>query len=254
MKIFGRFFSILLVILLSACVSPPQAPISLSRDAIIGQPGRVGIAMAPLPKVDIQVPGADCLLCLAFAYAANSGITSYGQTLPNDDLLALKAEVASILTKKGANIRLIDTELNLSALPDTGSKGPNIASKDFSSLQQKYQIEKLLVIDISALGFTRSYSAYFPTSDPKAMLRGAAYLVNLKNNTYEWYEPIFIVKSADQAWDEPPKYPGLTNAYFQAIEMGRDRIRQPIAALSAEAPNTTAATAPAATSAKGPLP
>ena len=84
------------------------------------------------------------------------------------------------------------------------------------------------MIDITALGFTRTYSAYIPTSDPKALLRGAGYIVNLNNNTYEWYMPVIITKSADKNWDEPTKFPGLTNAYFHALELGKDRFFEPL--------------------------
>jgi len=84
-----------------------------------------------------------------------------------------------------------------------------------------------LVIDITALGFTRTYSAYIPTSDPKSLLRGAGYMVNLSNNTYEWYLPVVVSKGADRNWDEPPKFPALTNAYFQGLELGKDRFLEP---------------------------
>jgi hypothetical protein len=52
-------------------------------------------------------------------------------------------------------------------------------------------------------------------------------VVNLKTNAYEWFMPVNILKSAEQKWDEPPKYPGLTNAYFQALELGRDSFLKP---------------------------
>jgi hypothetical protein len=79
-----------------------------------------------------------------------------------------------------------------------------------------------LVISITSLGFLRTYSAYIPTSPPKGLLEGVGYMVNLKTNNYEWYERVTIIKSADGNWDEPPQFPGLTNAYFQTLELGKD--------------------------------
>jgi hypothetical protein len=61
------------------------------------------------------------------------------------------------------------------------------------------------------------------------LLQGVGYIVNLKNNTYEWYLPVLVTKAADQNWDEPPKFPGLTNAYFQALEIGKDSFLRPLA-------------------------
>ncbi|NTV10506.1 MAG: hypothetical protein HGA47_06990 [Zoogloea sp.] len=184
--------------------------------------------MTALPKPDTQFPGAGCLMCLAAASIANSSLTAHVKTLSHEDLPQLKSEVASLLRNRGADVVVIDEELKLDTLSDYGSKGPNIAPKNFSPLQQKYRVDKLLVIDITALGFTRTYSSYIPTSDPKGLVQGTGYIVNLKNNTYEWYLPVMITKSSDQGWDEPPKFPGLTNAYYQALEMGRDSFLKPL--------------------------
>src|SRR5438105_4512456 len=40
------------------------------------------------------------------------------------------------------------------------------------------------------------------------------------------YEDLQELKNADKAWDEPPKFPGLTNAYYQALELGKDQFRK----------------------------
>lgn len=60
-----------------------------------------------------------------------------------------------------------------------------------------------------------------------AVVSGEGYLVNLNSNVLEWYLPINISKGADGNWDEAPKFPGLTNAYFQAIELGKEAIKKP---------------------------
>lgn len=84
------------------------------------------------------------------------------------------------------------------------------------------------MIDITGLGIHRTYASYIPSSDPRATVTGASYIVNLNNNTYEWYLPLAIMKSSDNKWDEPPKFPGLTNAYFQALEIAKDSIVKPL--------------------------
>lgn len=218
----------LFAIFFAGCATtPPQAPIELSDTTLSATKGRVGVAMAPLPKVDTQFPGAGCLLCLATASMANSSLTTHIQTLPYEDLPKLKAELADLLRKKGTDAMVIPDEIKIDALPDYKTDGPNMARKDFSALKQKYKIDKLVMIQINTLGVWRTYSAYIATGDPKATLQGTGYMVNLSNNTYEWYLPVNITKSADGAWDEPPKFPGLTNAYFQTLELGRDSFLKP---------------------------
>lgn len=215
-------FTLAVTLLLSACATAPQMPIQFSREAVTTGGDKIGVVMTSLPKTDTYLPGAGCLLCMAVASAANSTLTTYTRTLSSEDLLTLKRDMAASLQKQGMNVTVISDDINLKNLPDLNSKAPNTSPKDFSSLGRKYNVDKLLVIDISMLGIVRTYADYIPTSDPKGMLKGAGYIVNLKDNSYQWYMPVDIAKSADGNWDEPPKYPGLTNAYYQALEGGKD--------------------------------
>lgn len=213
-----------LVVFLSGCASAPQQPVHLTRDSVAAQSGRIGVVMTAIGNPDTRFPGADCLFCIAAASIANSSLTTHTKSLTAEDLPDLKKRVADLLRKQGADVSIIDETLDLKALKDFDAKQANQARKNFAPLQQKYQVDKLLVIDIAALGFIRSYSAYIPTSDPLAQVNGTGFLVNLKTNAYEWYLPLNITKSAEQNWDEPPKFPGLTNAYYQALELGKDQI------------------------------
>jgi hypothetical protein len=211
-------------LLLAGCASAPQDSVPLMAASFEPQGQRIGVAMAPLPKVDTNFPGAGCLLCLAAASIANSSLTKHANGLPYEDLPKLKEMLAEQLGKKGTTVRVIADDLKVDDLPNFSTQGPNLARKDFAALQKKYDIDKLVVVQITALGFERTYAAYVPTSDPKATLRGIAFMVNLKSNTYEWYLPLNVMRSADGTWDEPAKFPGLTNAYFQVVEVGKDEV------------------------------
>jgi hypothetical protein len=213
---------------LAGCASPPQQPIAMSGTVLQNHATRIGVAMSPLPKVDTWFPGANCLLCIAAASATNSSLTKHTQTLPADDVARIKTDVAEALRKKGYNPVIVREELKVSDLPK-GSEAPNKPKYDFSSLAAKYQIDKLVVIEVGALGVQRNYSSYFPTGAPQAALTGTSYLVNLSNNTYEWFVPLSQLKNASGNWDEPPNYPGLTNAYYQVVEGTRDAVLQPFA-------------------------
>jgi hypothetical protein len=222
----ARILGVCAVLFIGACATQSQKPIPLAPDTIGPQSGRIGVAMTKLPDVDTYLPGAGCLLCIATAKAANSSLTDHAKTLSYEDLPDLKNEVAKLLAKRGANTTVIADAIDFDNLSSFSGEGTNVAWKDFSPLQKKYGIDKLLLINVTELGFNRTYSAYIPTSDPKGVFRGNGYIVNLKNNTYEWYLPVQVLKSADKSWDEPPKFPGLTNAYYQALELGKDEFRK----------------------------
>jgi len=231
--------SALLIFLTGCATTMPQAPITFSESSLQAEPGRIGVGMTALPKIGTQLPGAFCLLCIAAARAANSALSSHAETLSYENLQDIKEGVASLLTKKGATVAVIGEELKVNELPDSSTKTPGFARKDFSQWAAKYKVDKVLVIDITSLGFVRTYSAYFPTSDPKSHFNGLGYIVNLKSNAYEWYHPVNIVKATDQNWDEPPNFPGLTNVYFQALELGKDSFLRPFASSNAS-PNSAA--------------
>jgi hypothetical protein len=219
--------AVIAVLLLGGCVTPPQAPVTLRTEVLDAKNGRIGVVMAPLPTPDTQFPGAGCLLCIAAANATHTTLTGYTQTLSNTDLVNLKNDVAALIRKKGGEVTVIKEELKVEDLSDTATPGPNVSRKDHTPLKKRYDVDKLVVLNIALIGIERPYSAYVPTGDPKGVLVGQGYLVNLSNNTLEWHQNVRVVRAAEGKWDEPPGFPGLTNAYFQALESGMDELKNP---------------------------
>lgn len=212
------------LLLLAACATPPQAAVPMNRSSLDSPESKIGVAMTALPRVDTYLPGADCLLCLAAASIANSSLAAHAKTLPYEDLARLKEMIAELVRARGGVPVVIGDALRLDDLPKNSAKGENLARLDFSTLARKHGIDKLLLIDITQLGFERTYSAYFATSPPQGVLRGSGSLIDLKSGRLEWFLPLRVLRGADGPWDEPPKFAGLTNAYFQVIEVGKDEV------------------------------
>lgn len=215
--------------ILAGCATPRQNPVNLDRNVLAPQAGRIAVAMTALPKRDVLTPGADCLLCLATARVMNSSLIDHVRTLPLEDLPNLKNDVASLLRQQGAQVVVVEEPLDESELAKWDTEGPDLARLDYSPLRQKYGVDRLLVLNIQSLGFVRHYSAYIPTDDPRATLTGTGYLVELKSNHYDWYLPVSVIKGADLKWDEAPSFPGLTNAFYQVLELGKDDFLKPFA-------------------------
>jgi hypothetical protein len=210
---------------LAACQTAPQNPIALTKASLAAQKGRVAVAMRT-PATDLYLPGANCLLCMAAATVANSSLNTYAKTMKADELIQVRSEIVEMMRKKGIDAVAIDGQLDLDKLPDL-NLGPNMATKDYTSVAKGF--DHLVVINVQQLGFVRNYAAYIPTSDARATVQGFAFMVNLKTNAYEWFDHVQITRSADGAWNEAPAFPGLTNAYFQAIEQAKDRVKAPFA-------------------------
>ncbi len=227
--------TLLAAALLAGCAAPPQPPVDIGAEYFTpgkAKTSRVGVVMADLPKPDTAFPGADCLLCIALANGVHSKLSAEVQTFSTAELKPLPADLVAALKARGQDAVLIDDgPLDIVALPNlpSSSDGTNKARKDFSSFKTKHGVDRLLVVHISSLGVWRSYSAYIPTALPKAVLNGTVSLVDLNTNTLDWYLPLALSREADGAWDEPPKYPGLSNAYYQVLESAIDMIKKPLA-------------------------
>jgi len=215
-----------LAFVLHGCATKPQPPVELKLSESVSPTTRVAVAAPALPKVNTFFPGAGCLLCIALAEGNHSALTKHTQTLPPEGLDQLKEEIAQLLREQGATVTVVQEPLDLRKLPKASRKSEQTARLDFSSMK-KLDVDKLVVVNISALGMMRNYSAYVPNGVPRAILTGEGYMVNLADNTYEWYKPIDIGREAEGGWDEPPSFPGLTNAYFQVLTEGRDAILEP---------------------------
>lgn len=212
---------------LSGCATPRQEPIHLSTDYFKSGASKIGIVMAELPKPDTFFPGADCLLCIAAASLNHRSLTAEVQSWPTDEFHALKQEVHTLLKARDQQVVLIEEPLKIQDLPDRKNAELGSARKDFSALQQRTGVDRLLVIQLQRIGVQRTHSAYFPSGPAMAQLVAEAYLVDLPSHQLAWYETVDLLRSAEGEWDEAPKFPGLTNAYFQLIELGKDQIKKP---------------------------
>lgn len=232
MRIHVRLWTLLFTtcLFLSGCAAPRQEPIGITSDFFKTGVGKIGIAMPDAAQPDTFFPGADCLLCIAAASVNHRSLTNEVKTWPTGEFQSLKHEMQALLKARGQQAVLIEEALKLQDLPDRKNAAPGQARKDFSSLQQRAGIDRLLVIQLLQAGVQRSHSSYFPTGPAMAMLKAEAYLVDLSTHQLAWYETVDLARSAEGEWDEAPKFPGLTNAYFQILELSKDQIKKPFAA------------------------
>ena len=225
MNIRNLLAGVAVAISLAACQTTPQNPISLSKESLAAQKGRVAVAIRTSTP-DLYLPGANCLLCLGAATVANSSLNTYAKTLKTDELLQVKTELVELMRKKGIDAVALDGQIDLDKLPDL-KLGTNMATKDYAGVAKGF--DHLVVINVQQVGFVRTYAAYVPTSAAKATVSAFAFMVNMKTNAYEWFDHLTITRSADGEWDEGGNFPGLTNAYYQVIEQTKDRVKAPFA-------------------------
>ncbi|PCK07130.1 MAG: hypothetical protein COA42_15965 [Alteromonadaceae bacterium] len=224
MKRVLSLFLVLTLPLFVGCAVTPQYNVSFDEQVWENKEQKVGVYVSAIPKIRSQVPGAGCLLCLATASAIHAPIAKHIKTQSTEDLQSVKAELIAKLRDKGMDLVVIEDEIDLRKIKNNKVKGENVAKKDYSAFGTKYGIDRLFVLDITYVGSVRNFANYIPVGDPFVSISGTMYLVNTTTNTYEMYEAINIQKFAEGKWKEAPNYPGLTNAFYTAIELAKDDI------------------------------
>ncbi len=237
----------LAVSLLAACAGTPQQPVALDGTAFSGESSRLGVLVRYPQESKLILPGASCLLCVAAAAAANSKLSSHVKTIPTTDRATLEQDSIATLQANGSQVVTLASELDISKLPKHKSELENSTKQDFSALAEQHNANDILVIDVAHLGVTRAYTSYVPTGPPQASSLGTAYLVNATDNTYRWYLPLNFSVGVEGEWKEPPAYPGVTNAYYQMLELMRDAILGPLTGKSPAATEPEAELSPTTT-------
>lgn len=218
-------FGLFLTAFLSGCVTAPQQPIAFDP-VKLPEEEKIGVLIDVVPAPQTSYPGAGCLLCLATAAAANTSLANHVKTFATDDLSGLDSHLVSSLNAAGYSAVVIHNAGKIAELPKIKSKAANASRYDFSRLTLPAEVNHLLVVEFEYVGVQRNYSSYIPTGAPQALVAASSYLVDLTSNTYKWYKPLKVYQSAEGEWYEPPTFPGMTNAYYQAIESVRDAIIQ----------------------------
>lgn len=222
---YKKLFALVMILGLVACASvPQQQPVELPADYFKQSPGRIGVVMS-VPAPDTAFPGAGCLLCYATASAMNSSLTTAVKAWPVEDVQALKNEMVTLLRARGVQAIALEQPLMLNTLPDRQAE-LGFARKSFATLAKSASVDRLLVINVQALGAWRNYASYIPTGAPQAVFKGEAYLVDAGTDRLEWFDKFDLALAAEGEWDEAPKFPGLSNAYFQVLERGKDQIKK----------------------------
>ena len=221
---------LLLCLIFTGCASTKyQVPVEYT--SVLSSQNSISISVNAPERPRMTTPGASCLLCLAAAAAANSGLTSHTKTLNSDELTSLGSELDKIFTSNDYKTTLLTEPINIKKLKKIkDAVADTDPVRDYRPLKQTLNSTHLLVVNIGYAGFIRDYSSYIPTSPPYSLVSGNAYLVNLETNQYEWYLPIYEKNSVGNAWKEGPSYPGLTNGYFQGVAATRDKILSPFQA------------------------
>lgn len=221
----NKTLSILVItvsLLLTGCQTIIQPSIAFNKQQFSNIENKVGIYLET-EDATTHIYGASCLLCYGIASAANSSLSSHLESISLDDINSLEGMLVAHLDNQGKKVQIIELPKKIKNLPRFKNQ-PDFPNKDYRELKQQLNIDTLIVINLPEHGAYRSYSSYIPTSSPMGSVTGEIFTVDLNTNQYIQYQTIDIKVNVSGDWDEPSDFPGVTSAYYEAIEKTKEQI------------------------------
>lgn len=213
------------VVIATGCATAPQDPIALTND-FYDEPAKVAIYQKSFPETaSMTMPGAACLLCMAAAAVANDAVSGHTQTLSTEELSTAVEGLEAALEEQGMGVEWVDIEEPMQRLPRFKSpEESDYPREDYRELREVVDADHLMVIEFGHIGVERTYANYVPTSSPQGAVTGTLYMVDLNTNEYYLFDPIHVRVPVEGDWKEPPDFPGVTMAYFEALERAKIQI------------------------------
>lgn len=214
------------IVIGTGCATAPQDPIALTND-YYDEPAKVAIYQKSLPETaSMTMPGAACLLCMAAAAVANDAVSGHTKTLSTEELSTAVEGMEATLEEQGMDVEWVNIEEPMQRLPKfkAPEEESGYAKEDHRALEEVVDADHLIVIEFGHIGVERTYANYVPTSSPQGAVTGTLYMVDLNTNEYYLFDPIHVRVPVEGDWKEPPDFPGVTMAYFEALERAKIQI------------------------------
>lgn len=218
-----------LALVLTACGSTPQPTVQLQSNQVGTDKKVAFVYVEPEDTAaTTHIYGAGCLLCYGVASALTSSLDKHLEgTIDATELNALKDLVIQEYRQYNSDMQVVTLNTPINKLKKfKGELG--FAEKDFRPLKDTLNADVLVVFELYEHGAYRSFSEYIPNGDPQGYVSGKLYTVDLSTNAYIQYLVIDQKVQPEGLWDEPPTFPGVTNAYYQAIENAKQKLADAI--------------------------
>lgn len=228
----ARSFKLLIVVLsafvLMGCVGM-QHKIDMDPKFWSNKEQVIGVAVAKLPTPKTMKSGQQGLLDVLINDSNASDLDKHLATLDITSVNGMADEIVAYLNGKNMKAKRINDSIDVESLTELqeldssqASEGKIYTQRDYRSLKDQYQVDKLLLITVTSVGTMRSYYGFIPTSAPVGSSNISGKIINLSNNQLEWSQSASQnVPNPESEWDVPPNFPGLTKATMSAYEQSQ---------------------------------
>lgn len=214
--------ALLLTGFLFGCATVPQPPVALDKSYWNSNKPNLGVYVQNADVPQFYMEGDVRLLDFVVIKAVMAPASNHFEKLDLADFDVLRTDIKTRFEKESIEVKLLSEDLKMDDLPDYSDPDDKdqvyFARKDYSKIRDKHAIDHLLIIEPKRVGLARPYHAFMPLGDPRAIFEVRGQLVDLHSNKLIWYADISRSGYSSGEWDEPPVFPGLTNAFYVALE------------------------------------
>ncbi|MFC4160497.1 hypothetical protein [Chitinimonas lacunae] len=207
------------MLLLSGCASIQQ-PVPVKPAFWQGKDQGVAIVVPTLPKAVAMKVGNQGLLDVAINSALANPLETHLNSLDLSEFNRVAQKINDGLAAKGFSQVTIVNGFDLSKLQEFKDQKPGtgFAKQDFRPLAASMNSGKAVVLKVMAAGTVRAYYGFIPLGAPSAKFMVEAQIVNLKDNSLEWYQNFDRTQPVADPWDQSPNFPNVTNAVYQNVD------------------------------------
>jgi hypothetical protein len=234
-----------MVLLLSGCAV--RGPIALDQNFWNERHVPVAVAIAKIPTPAAYKVGQQGLLDVMINNSLAGSMEASLTKADTSRALKIPENFAAQLQARGFNATMLKDAVDIEKLEKfKEDANPNAYTlQDFRKIDAQ-GAERMLLVQVNAVGTTRAYYGFIPLGAPQAIFTVKGMLIDLKTNKLLWDSTTSSVQPIQEPWDQSPDFPNVISAINANLEKGaRDFeasfLARPGATLSISGTSTPAA-------------
>lgn len=199
------------LITLTGCAGPRN--IQLSEEFWQTKNQNITIATFKTPEPQVHVKGEQGLVDLAINSAMNNNMN---KALKRTDL-SWYSNLYSRFVERFKTHKINSSIVSRQVEP---------GKKNYEMLltQANAEGDKLLTLELRAVGARRTYCGFIPTGAPEAYCVVVGELIDPKDKKVWWHHATEIITPVKGPWDQSPHYPNFANALDIAMHEAKQEI------------------------------
>ena len=209
----------LITVLLPDVLGKPPLPVA--SEFWENSKGSVAIVLMSLPDGGrFYQRGSQGLLDIAIAGTAASDEVKWVRALDVEQFASVADLFATELEALGYNVSVYGTRPTRESLEKREKRKKGQFKFDLSSIFEETGASRIILLELSGFGFSRSYYSMIPTGSPVGVAYVRGCMIERGDHRLLWdtkWRYGTINEQIIGEWKEPPDYPNLQNAINRAL-------------------------------------